>query len=34
MEVTMDLAMLAIAVAFFGLSYGLVRLCEKLQGEA
>ena len=30
----MDLVMLAMMVAFFGLSYGLVKVCEKLQGEA
>jgi len=30
----MDLVMLAITAVFFGLSYGLVKLCEKLQGEA
>jgi len=30
----MDLAMLAIVMLFFGLSYGLVKLCEKLRGEA
>ena len=30
----MDLVMLAMTVAFFGLSYGLVKLCEKRQEAA
>ncbi len=30
----MDLVMLAITAVFFGLSYGLVKLCEKLQEAA
>ncbi len=30
----MDLVMLAIVAVFFGLAYGLVKLCEKLQEAA